>query len=280
MQKYIEKPFLYNDRKFDIRIWAVVTDDFRIYVYKHGYLRTSSSAYDLKDKNNFVHLTNQCLQVKGEGYAQHEEGNTLNFADFQRYLDQNYPQYKLNAEELLMPRIKDLILDCFLSVRTKMNPNNRKNVFELFGFDFLIDEDFRIWLIEVNTNPFLGCPCPFMKELVPAMVNDMIKLCVDPVFAPRTVPEEDRENEFELLYREQGPHGPAVNVRRPFSLDLVYPIPELKPFIGKKSALKEKQLRIPVRLVKAGADKEGQITDSEQPKEEKPRSEAVPTLGM
>jgi len=179
----------------------------------------------------------------------------------------------------LMPRIKDLILDCFLSVRSKMNPNNRKNVFELFGFDFLIDEDFRIWLIEVNTNPFLGCPCPFMKDLVPAMVNDMIKLCVDPVFAPRTVPEEDRENDFELVYREQGPHGPAVNVRRPFSLDLVYPIPELRPFIGKKSALKEKQPRMPVRLAKAGTDKEGQITDSEQPKEEKARSEATPALG-
>ena len=52
---------MYNERKFDIRIWAVVTDDFRIYVYKHGYLRTSSAAYDLRDKNNFVHLTNQCL---------------------------------------------------------------------------------------------------------------------------------------------------------------------------------------------------------------------------
>ena len=24
------------------------------------------------------------------------------------------------------------------------------------GFDFLIDEDFRVWLIEVNTNPYFG----------------------------------------------------------------------------------------------------------------------------
>ena len=54
---------LYRDRKFDIRIWAVVTDDFRIFVFKEGYLRTSSSEYDLKNTDNFVHLTNQCLQV-------------------------------------------------------------------------------------------------------------------------------------------------------------------------------------------------------------------------
>ena len=80
----------------------------------------------------------------------------------------------MNVEELLMPRIKDIILDVFLSVRTKMNPNNRKNVFELFGFDFLLDEDFRVWLIEVNTNPFLGTPCPFMRELLPKMINDIV----------------------------------------------------------------------------------------------------------
>ena len=28
--------------------------------------------------------------------------------------------------------------------------------FELFGYDFLIDEDLRVYLVEVNTNPFLG----------------------------------------------------------------------------------------------------------------------------
>jgi tubulin---tyrosine ligase len=58
IQKYIEKPFLYRDRKFDIRIWALVTHDFQIYVYLDGYLRTSSSEYDLSNNDTFVHLTN------------------------------------------------------------------------------------------------------------------------------------------------------------------------------------------------------------------------------
>jgi hypothetical protein len=58
VQKYVEHPFLFNGRKFDVRVWAVVTEDFRIYFYKHGYLRTSSAEYNLSDKNNYVHLTN------------------------------------------------------------------------------------------------------------------------------------------------------------------------------------------------------------------------------
>jgi hypothetical protein len=55
-----------------------------------------------------------------------------------------------------------------------MNPQNRKNVFELFGFDFMIDEDLRVWLIEVNTNPYLGTPCEHMRNLMPEMIDDML----------------------------------------------------------------------------------------------------------
>ncbi len=61
IQKYVEKPLLYKLRKFDIRVWALVTNSFEIYIFKHGYLRTSSNDYSLQSKNNYVHLTNQCL---------------------------------------------------------------------------------------------------------------------------------------------------------------------------------------------------------------------------
>ena len=119
-----------------------------------------------------------------------------------------------------------------------MNPNHRKNVYELFGFDFLLDEDFRIWLIEVNYNPYLGTPNAFMKDLVPKMINDMLKIVLDPVIPPQTEYEPDRENDFELIYRDASTkHGPAVNVRRPYTLDLVYPVPELKPLIGVKKTV-------------------------------------------
>ena len=58
VQKYIERPLLYKQRKFDIRVWALVTEDFRIYYYREGYLRTSSTDYDTKIASNQVHLTN------------------------------------------------------------------------------------------------------------------------------------------------------------------------------------------------------------------------------
>jgi len=34
--------------------------------------------------------------------------------------------------------------------------DNRRNAFDLFGFDLLIDETFTVWLIEVNASPTMG----------------------------------------------------------------------------------------------------------------------------
>lgn len=110
-----------------------------------------------------------------------------------------------------MPQCKDIIIDTFLSVKEKMNPNDRKHAFELFGFDFLLDEDFRVWLLEVNTNPFLGTPNEYMKTLVPEMIDDMCKLVIDPICPPRVVTSVDRPNQFELLWREEKEGQPGVN---------------------------------------------------------------------
>ena len=43
--------------------------DINMYMYNQGYLRTSSSDYDLKDENKYIHLTNNCLQQKGDAYG-------------------------------------------------------------------------------------------------------------------------------------------------------------------------------------------------------------------
>jgi tubulin monoglycylase TTLL3/8 len=42
VQKYIEKPLLYYGRKFDIRVWVIVTGRNEIYFYRKVYIRTSS----------------------------------------------------------------------------------------------------------------------------------------------------------------------------------------------------------------------------------------------
>jgi len=52
--------------------------------------------------------------------------------------------------------MKDIVIDSILSAKKELNVRQRRHCFELLGYDFLIDEDFRTWLLEVNNNPFLG----------------------------------------------------------------------------------------------------------------------------
>ena len=189
VQKYIERPLLYRGRKFDIRVWALVTHKFDMYIYKNGYIRTSSDEYDLNNENNYIHLTNNCLQQHGENYGKFEDGNTVSYEALQKYLDEQFPELQLNVQEHFVPRMKDLIIDTILSVKTQLNPNKRKNIFELFGYDFLIDEDFRLWLIEVNTNPYFGVPNQFIAQLLPKMMDDLMAIVVDPIFPPKTIPQ-------------------------------------------------------------------------------------------
>lgn len=94
MQKYIEKPFLYKNRKFDIRTYALTTTingNLQGYWYSDGYLRTCSREYSLKnDKNRMVHLTNDAVQKKGDDYGKFESGNKVRIRVSVKLLLSNY----------------------------------------------------------------------------------------------------------------------------------------------------------------------------------------------
>lgn len=87
VQKYIERPFLIRQRKFDIRVWVLVTPELSCYFFKEGYIRTSCENYTPDDLGNqFIHLTNNAIQKFSEKYGEFEDGNQLSFDDFQSYL--------------------------------------------------------------------------------------------------------------------------------------------------------------------------------------------------
>ena len=54
------------------------------------------------------------------------------------------------------------------------------------GFDFLIDEDFRVWLIEVNTNPYFGVLNDSLPNFIDHLVDDTFKLTLDLLVEPKS----------------------------------------------------------------------------------------------
>lgn len=46
---------------------------------------------------------------------------------------------------------------------------------QLFGLDFMIDDNFKLWLIEANTNPCLELSCPLLSRIIPTMVENLFR---------------------------------------------------------------------------------------------------------
>ena len=64
----------------------------------------------------------------------------------------------------------------------KLNPDQLDFCFEIFGLDYMIDENFKIWLIEVNTNPCLETSTTLLYRIIVSMIENVFKIVVDPLF--------------------------------------------------------------------------------------------------
>ena len=90
LQKYIEKPLLYRGRKFDVRIWVLLSHDMKVYIFKEGHLKATSTLFSLEDKNFFVHLTNYSVQKYCDDFGKEEIGNEISFDEFEKSLKEEY----------------------------------------------------------------------------------------------------------------------------------------------------------------------------------------------
>ncbi|CAI2376333.1 unnamed protein product [Moneuplotes crassus] len=204
IQKYIERPLLINKRKFDIRVWVLLTADLKLHFFKEGYLRTSCEDFSLESNDiskTYVHLTNNAVQKFSENYGQFEDGNQLSFQDFQEYIDEHFPDSEINVQDNLVSRMKRCIITSFKAAEDHLFQENKRSQFELFGYDFIIDENFECWLIEINTNPCLEESSKLLEYLIPRMIDDALKLTLDPLFKKKL---KARMNELDKSEGENG----------------------------------------------------------------------------
>lgn len=80
----------------------------------------------------------------------------------------------LNFRDVILPKIKELVKESFEAVKEKIDRNNKNACFEIFGFDFMIDAAFNVWLIEINNNPCLEESSPLLEKLIPRMIGKFI----------------------------------------------------------------------------------------------------------
>jgi tubulin polyglutamylase TTLL1/tubulin monoglycylase TTLL3/8 len=183
LQKYMERPLLFHGRKFDIRHYVLVTcfaGSFRGYWYEQGYVRTSSSPYSLRNNRDlFVHLTNDAVQKNCDTYGKYEPGNKVSYDDLEKYISKASKRDNIgravsfNGE--ILPRMREIALDSLRATYHLLDRTRRHHNFELLGLDFMIDDAYRPFLIEVNTNPCLELSCPLLEAIIPPLVENTLR---------------------------------------------------------------------------------------------------------
>ena len=80
---------LYQKRKFDIRCYVLITSVNgcqKGYWYQDGYVRTTSSEYQVKTNCSKIHLTNDAVQKNLPDYGKYEKGNKLSYDELENYI--------------------------------------------------------------------------------------------------------------------------------------------------------------------------------------------------
>lgn len=154
VQRYIENPYLIGGKKFDIRLYVFVSNFSPLvaYLYRGGFARFSHTRYssDPADiANNFVHLTNVAIQKNAENYDS-RSGGKKNLRSLKLLMAS---RHGMPAVDQLFKSIERLVLRSLVSVQHTMITD--KHCFELYGYDILIDDDLKPWLIEINASPSL-----------------------------------------------------------------------------------------------------------------------------
>ena len=99
----------------------------------------------------------------------------MSYSDFQRYLNQYHADLEIDVMKHIVPQMKKLIMDTIRATCYKLDPLRLANSFEIFGYDFMLDDQFKLSLIEVNTNPCLETESPLLARIIPELIDNTFK---------------------------------------------------------------------------------------------------------
>lgn len=176
VQRYIADPFLIEGKKWDLRLYVVVTsmDPLVIYMFDDGLTRFATEKYNKKKLNNrFIHLTNYSINKNSKKFDKNKDsGNDMFGSKWSIKALKRYFQQQGINDRHLWKSIEDLIIKTMIAVEPKINSLVKRHVttksnpcYEVFGFDVMVDSKLKPWIIEVNVSPSLSSSSPLDKEI-------------------------------------------------------------------------------------------------------------------
>lgn len=174
IQKLLMNPLIIDNRKFHIRCYVVCVGDLQVYVYDRmlclfsqaKYVAPSGNEIDLNDPEFLSqHLTNTCQQSSISTKTVRE-------------LNQVFNESQGN---MITSGIHRIVKDLFEAAKQdNYNFQPLENAYEIYGLDFLVDEDYQPHLLEVNAYPDFKQTGDDLSGLINELFNDVLHLSVLP----------------------------------------------------------------------------------------------------
>lgn len=190
VQTYVYNPLLIEGHRFDIRVFMLVASTDPVMVFYHdGMARVSLFEYSVNENMRRSLRTNLALGKKD--YKDFKKGKGLRgmdedmIRDAQQWSFKRLEGYLVEkgvireegwVESYLRPEFKKVMVHLMrMSAGSLLK---RSSVYELYGVDFVLDSEMKLWFIDVNAGPMLGKYSKKMEGLINGMLEDHFEIVV------------------------------------------------------------------------------------------------------
>jgi len=215
-QRYLSKPYLLDGLKFDLRIYVLLTscNPLQIYLFEDGLARFATETYKSPEHNNlsdmFMHLTNYAINKDNPNFVFNNSANDSNVGH-KRSIKALFKALEEKGHDVkhLWEEIKKIVIKTFISVQPNLKQNYKTHLFtrnrtdacfQVFGFDVIIDENFKPWLLEVNASPSFTTDTPLDKSIKERAISDALRI-MNITAENRLNPRRKNKIDGEMEYR-------------------------------------------------------------------------------
>lgn len=197
IQKYIERPLLMYDTKFDIRQYFLITIDdafVRVFSSPVSSIKFASSEFTLEDLDESIHITNAYVQQKyrtqprPKPIPSHRMWSWLEFIDYLNSIGADFAWNKIYSS--MKRQITAIVAASFDNIEKKSGR------YELFGVDWLVTYDFETFLLEIQRPPGMGTYSAVSTLVCGTILEDVVRVTVDFAADPTA-----STGSFELIYQ-------------------------------------------------------------------------------
>ena len=190
VEEYITPPYLITGRKFDIRLYALITsiNPMTIYYHREGLGLFAVHEYRHSDDMNLsdlqMHLTNYEINRNSDGFIECD-GTTEKIQNSKwslPFLWKYFDEIGVDSKKLRQ-EIEDVstsaIIACMCSIRNAQNKNikhHRKSSFEFVGVDILLDENLKPYLLEINISPSMAGTSKLDEKIKLEVAHDLYNI--------------------------------------------------------------------------------------------------------